>query len=64
MTGSFATSTTLPNLDQVGLIAALNQLSVHNPNPWVLDTSATSHMFCTNDILVTRLSNSHLYYCR
>ena len=50
-----------PNWDQAGLIAALNQLSVQSPSPWVLDTGATSHMSSTDGILVTRLPNSHTF---
>jgi hypothetical protein len=50
-----------PNWDQAGLITALNQLSVQSPSPWVLDTGATSHMSSTDDILVTRLPNSHTF---
>nr|ABA94365.1 retrotransposon protein, putative, unclassified [Oryza sativa Japonica Group] len=50
-----------PNWDQAGLIAALNQLSVQSPSPWVLDTEATSHMSSTDGILVTRLPNSHTF---
>nr|XP_015611142.1 uncharacterized protein LOC107278842 [Oryza sativa Japonica Group] len=37
-----------PTWDQQGLVAALNQLSVNSPNPWVLDTGATSHMSSTD----------------
>nr|ABB47203.2 retrotransposon protein, putative, unclassified [Oryza sativa Japonica Group] len=50
-----------PNWDQAGLIAALNQLSVQSPSPWVLDTGATSHMSSTDGILDTRLPNSYTF---
>lgn len=50
-----------PNRDQTGLVAALNQLSVSSPNPWVLDIGATSHMSTIDGILVTCLPNSHTF---
>ncbi|BAF23229.2 Os08g0236200 [Oryza sativa Japonica Group] len=46
-----------PNWDQAGLVAALNQLSVNSPSPWVLDTGATSHMSSTDGTTRFALKN-------
>nr|CAE05417.1 OSJNBa0035I04.5 [Oryza sativa Japonica Group]CAE05956.3 OSJNBb0088C09.15 [Oryza sativa Japonica Group] len=50
-----------PAWDQAGLVAALNGMTLHNPNSWVLNTGATSHMSSIDGILVTRLPNSQTY---
>jgi hypothetical protein len=42
-----------PVWDQVGLIAALNQMALQNSG-WVMDSSATSHMHNTDGILLSR----------
>ncbi|KAF0909458.1 hypothetical protein E2562_036446 [Oryza meyeriana var. granulata] len=46
-----ADPTCQPEWDQAGLVAALNQMQLHSPSPWVLDTGATSHMSSSDGIL-------------
>ena len=41
--------------DQAGLVAALNQMSLQGPSPWVLDTGATAHMSSSDGILLSHL---------
>jgi transposase InsO family protein len=43
--------------NSAGLIAALNQLAVREPSPWVMDSGATSHMTSNDGILLSRLSS-------
>jgi len=48
-----------PSWDQAGLIAALQQMSVQGSSPWVLDTSATTHMHSSEGILLSRTPLLH-----
>jgi hypothetical protein len=55
-TSSGSWGTTPPGgWNSAGLIAALNQLAVREPSPWVMDSGATSHMTSNDGILLSRL---------
>lgn len=47
-----------PSWDQVGLVAALNQLALQNQG-WVMDSDASAHMSSTDGILLSCSPSSH-----